>query len=133
MTDSIDTNIVLRCILGDVPKQRIQAMELLKSTDSVHYLSNQALLECIYVLEVTEEMTRGEVVDLLTFFLGRFSDRIVYDRNLTAIAFPFYLAHPKLSWTDCALAAEAEITHHEPLLTFDRKLASQAPQAKLVE
>ena len=68
MTDSIDTNIVLRCILGDVPRQRSLAVSILKSSESLHYLSNQALLECIYVLEITEEMTRREVVDLLTFF-----------------------------------------------------------------
>lgn len=133
MTDSIDTNIVLRCILGDVPEQRLLAINLLKSSNSLHYLSNQALLECIYVLEMTEEMTRQEVVDSLSFFLARFCDHVVYDRNLTAIAFPLYLAHPKLSWADCSLASEAELTHHEPLFTFDRKLANQLPQAKLLE
>ena len=133
MTDSIDANIVLRCILGDVPRQRALAVSIIKSSESLHYLSNQALLECIYVLEITEEMTRREVVDLLTFFLARFSDKIVYDRALTKLAFPLYLSHPKLSWADCALAVEAELSHHEPLLTFDRKLANQLPQAKLVE
>ena len=133
MTDSIDTNIVLRCILGDIPEQRLLAINLLKSANSIHYLSNQALLECIYVLEIAEEMTRQEVVDSLSFFLARFCDHIVYDRNLTTIAFPLYLSHPKLSWTDCALASEAELSHHEPLFTFDRKLANQLSQAKLVE
>lgn len=132
MTDSIDTNIILRCILGDVPEQRILATNFIKNTDSQHYLSNQALLECVYVLEMVEEMSRQELVDLLNFFLTRFSDRIVYDQKLTTIAFPLYLAHSKLSWADCALAAEAEITHHEPLFTFDKKLASQLPQAKLL-
>lgn len=132
MTDSIDTNIVLRCILGDVPEQRLLAVDLLKSSNSLHYLSSQALLECVYVLEMVEEMTRQEVVDCLNFFLARFCDHIVYNRDLTAIAFPLYLAHPKQSWADCALAAEAEHSHHEPLYTFDRKLASQLPQAKLL-
>ena len=132
MTDSIDTNIVLRCILGDVPEQRLLAVKLLKSSESLHHLSNQALLECVYILEMVEEMTRQEVADSLNFFLARFCDRVVYDRNLTMMAFPLYLAHPKLSWADCALAAEAELTHHEPLYTFDRKLANQLPQAKLL-
>lgn len=132
MTDSIDTNIVLRCILGDVPEQRLLAVDLLKSSNSLHYLSSQALLECVYVLEMVEEMTRQEVVDCLNFFLARFCDHIVYNRDLTAIAFPLYLAHPKLSWADCALAAEAELSHHEPLYTFDRKLANQLSQAKLL-
>ena len=132
MTDSIDTNIILRCILGDIPEQRALATNFIKNTDSQHYLSSQALLECIYVLEIVQEMSRQELVDSLNFFLTRFSDRIIYDQKLTSIAFPLYLTHPKLSWADCALAAEAEITHHEPLFTFDKKLASQLPQAKLL-
>ena len=131
-TDSIDTNIVLRYILGDIPAQRTKAASFLKTPDSTHFLSNQAILECIYVMENTLEMPRTEVVDLMNFFLTRHADQIEYDRNITAIAFPYYLEHSKLSWADCALAAEAEIKHREPLYTFDRKLATQTPQAKLL-
>ncbi len=132
MTDSIDTNIVLRCILNDVPEQRDAAMRLLKTPNSTHYLSDQAILECIYVLEVTMGLPREDVVDLLSFFLTRYDGVITYNRALTKLAFPYYLKYPKLSWADCALAAEAEINHHEPLFTFDKKLASQLSQAKLV-
>ena len=32
-----------------------------------------------------------------------------------------------------ALAVGAELSHHESLFTFDRKLANQLPQAKLTE
>ncbi|MBQ3293431.1 PIN domain-containing protein [Candidatus Saccharibacteria bacterium] len=132
MTDSLDTNIILRCILGDVPEQRKKAAELLSQPGVSHYLSNQALMECIYVLENGQEIPREEVVNLMAFFLTRYSDTLIYDNGITQIAFPMYLAHPKLSWGDCALAAEAEVKHHEPLMTFDRKLANQVASAKLV-
>ena len=132
MTDSLDTCVALRCMLGDVPEQRLQAAEILKQPGSLHYFSNQALLECVYVMEKVNDMPRQEVADHITFFLARYNDTILYDNELVRIAFPLYLAHPKLSWTDCALAAEAEVRHHEPLMTFDRKLAAQAPQAKMV-
>ena len=131
-TDSIDTNIVLRCILGDVPAQRKKAAEFLSTPSDTHYLSSQVLLECIYVMEIALAIPRQELVDLISFFLARYADRLEYDRNMTAIAFPYYLERPKLSWADCALAAEAEVKHREPLYTFDRKLASQLPQAKLL-
>lgn len=131
-TDSIDTNIVLRCILGDVPVQRQKAARFLREENTVHYLSSQAILECVYVMEIALEMPREEVTDSLNFFLTRYSDTLEYDRSLTANIIPYYLAHPKLSWVDCALAAEAEYRHREPLFTFDRKLASQSPQAKLL-
>ena len=132
MTDSIDTNIVLRCILGDVPEQREAAVKLLNAPEATHYLSDQALSECMYVLEITMDLPREDVVDFMNFFLARYDGTIVYNRALTKLAFPVYLAHPKLSWNDCALAAEAEINHHEPLFTFDKALARQLPQAKLV-
>ncbi|MBR2831132.1 PIN domain-containing protein [Candidatus Saccharibacteria bacterium] len=133
MTDSLDTNVILRCILGDIPEQREKATEFLRNSSSMHYISNQAILECIYVLEVTIKASRVAVVDMLNFFLTRYSDGLIYDRALTSLAFPYYLSHPKLSWADCALAAEAEIHHHEPLWTFDKKLANQLPQAKLLK
>lgn len=133
MSDSIDTNVVLRCVLGDMPEQRKRALRFLNESNAVHYLSNQALLECVYVLEIAEEMTRQEVVNHLNFFLTRYDGVIIYDYELTSLAFPMYLAHPKLSWADCALAAEAEINHHEPLFTFDKKLAQQHPSAKMLE
>lgn len=131
-TDSIDTNIVLRCILGDVPEQRKLAAGFLRKSGATHYLSSQAILECIYVMEVAMEIPREEVVDLMNFFLARYSDCIEYDREMTKVAFPIYLKNPKLSWADCALAAEAEIRHREPLFTFDKKLAAQMAQAKLL-
>ena len=131
-TDSIDTNIVLRYILGDEPEKRVRVAEFLKTSSNTHYLSNQVILECIYVMEITLEMPRIEVVDSMNFFLARHGDKIEYDRKMTAIAFPYYLAHPKLSWVDCALVAEAEARHREPLFTFDKKLASQARRAKML-
>lgn len=132
-TDAIDTNIVLRCVLGDVPEQRRKAAQFLREGSSSHYLSAQAILECVYVMEIAMEIPREEVVDILSFFLTRYGDVIEYDREMVAGAIPYYLAHPKLSWVDCALAAEAEIRHREPLFTFDKKLAKQLPQAKLLD
>ncbi len=131
-TDSIDTNIILRCILGDVPEQRKTAAKFLRTPNTTHYLSSQAILECIYVLEIAEEIPREEVVDLLNFFLTRYSDVLEYDHEMVAIALSYYRTYPKLSWADCALSAEAELKHREPLFTFDKKLANQLPQAKLL-
>lgn len=132
MTDSLDTNVVLRYILNDIPEQKQQVIRLLETKNVTHYLSNQTFLEIFYMLEKTYMASRERAVDAMLFFLTRYDGVVEYDHDLTRIAFPLYLEHPKLSWADCALAAEAEIRHHEPLMTFDQKLASQAPQAKLV-
>lgn len=131
-TDSIDTNIVLRYILGDVPEQRRLAAELLGRSNTTHYLSSQAILECAYVMEIVEEMPRAGIAESLRLFLARYSGVIEYDREMLNLAIPVYLEHPKLSWVDCALAAEAELKHREPLFTFDKKLANQISNAKLL-
>ena len=133
MTDSLDTNIVLRYILNDIPEQKQAVIKLLSSKNTTHFLSNQAILETFYVLEKCYSASRDTAANAVSFFLTRYSDVLDYDINLTRIAFPLYIAHPKLSWVDCALAAEAEIKHHEPLYTFDKALARQTVQAKLLE
>ena len=132
MTDSIDTNIILRYILGDIPEQRRQVAEYLKHSPSTHFISNQVLLECIYAMEITLDMPRAEITDLMAFFLARYSDKLEYDRDMLAEAFPHYLNHPKLSWVDCALSAEAKARHHAPVVTFDKKFATQIPGVKLL-
>lgn len=131
-TDSIDTNILLRYLLGDVPEQRKLAANFLRDSKSSHYLSNQALLESIYVMEIVEEMTRDEIIDSLNLFFTRYNSVLEYDCSLFNLASTSYQQHPKLSWADCALAAEAELKQREPLFTFDKKLANQLPQAKLL-
>ena len=131
-TDSIDTNIVLRYILGDIPEQRRLTAKLLEQPNTTHYLSPQAILECVYVLEIAEEIPRAEIADLLNLFFARYGGVLEYDREMVNLATTNYLSHPKLSWADCALAAEAELKHREPLFTFDKKLSNQLPEAKLL-
>lgn len=131
-TSSLDTNLVVHYLIGDIPSQRSRVSELLQAQSAIYYFTNIALSETFYVLEKYYQLPREDIVDMLNFFLTRYSDRLIYDHTLTSLAFPYYLSHPKLSWADCALAAEAEITHHEPLWTFDKKLARQLPQAKLL-
>lgn len=131
-TNSLDTNLVVHYILGDVPEQRKLVAQLLRAPNAVYYFTNMALSETFYALEKFYKMPREEITDDLNFFLARYDGIIIYNRALTKLAFPIYLTHPKLSWNDCALAAEAEINHHEPLFTFDKALARQLPQVKLV-
>ena len=130
-TSSLDANIIVRYITGDIPTQRELVKKLLATPNSTFYLSDLALSEVVYVFATVYEKPREEIVNLLNFFLSRYNN-IIYNRELTSSVFPFYLTHSKLSFNDCCLAYYAEATHHEPLFTFDRKLANQSPSAKLL-
>ena len=131
-SDSIDTNIILRCIMNDVPGQREKVLELLYTPKTVHYVEDLALAEVLYALENFYLLERDDAVERLAMFLARFDGFISYNRGLTSLAFPYYLDHPKLSFYDCCLASYAELKHREPLFTFDKKLAQQLPQAKVL-
>ena len=129
---SIDTNIVLRLILNDVPAQRRRVLKLLSQPNATYCLEDLALAEIVYVLETVCQYPRADIVDKLLFFLARYDGVIEYNRPLTRSVFPFYLEHPKLSFSDCCLATMAELSGAEPLFTLDKKLAGQHPSAKLL-
>ena len=130
-TSSLDTSLAVRVLTRDDEKKCRKVLELLASGCSFMF-SDFALYETVYVLETVYDKPRGEVVDLINFFLTRYDDVIQYNHALTETVFPFFLAHPKLSFGDCCLAATAELEGAEPLFTFDKKLAQQHPSAKLL-
>ena len=129
---SIDTNIVLRILVNDIPKQRRRAVKLLSQPNATYCLEDIALTEIVHVLETVYGCSRVDIIDKLSFFLARYDGIIEYNRPLMRSVFPFYLEHPKLSFNDCCLAAMAELNGAEPLFTLDKKLASQHPSAKLL-
>ena len=132
-SDSLDTNIILRYIIGDVPGQFTIADKFFRLSTSTHHIEDLAISEIVYVLTKQYGRSRSQIVNLLNFFLARFSNVLEYNHDLTSIVFPFYLNHPKLSFNDCCLSAYAETKHHEPLWTFDQKFARQADNAKLLK
>ena len=131
-SDSLDANILVHYIVNDIPSQRQAVTKLLSIPGSTHHVSDLAISETIFVLEKTYARSREEIASLLTLFFSFYSDSIDYNRDITSKIFSVYLSHPKLSFNDCYLAHDAEISHAEPLFTFDKKLAKQHPSAKLL-
>ena len=127
--ESIDTNVLLRIILGDNPDQRTLALELLERPATTFYLSSVAIMEVAFVLEKIIGYTREEISESLTRVLGAYNN-IEYDEKTLRNALEFYVNHPSLSFDDCYLAEEAAQKNCEPLWTFDHKLATQSPTAK---
>ena len=130
--DSLDTNLILRFILGDDSAARERVREILDAPSTMHHVEDLAISEVVYVLEAVYEQTRKEIATELQMFLTRYSGCLVYNQRMFAMAIPFYEEHPKVSFNDCCLASYAELTGAEPLLTFDKKLAAQHPAAKAV-
>jgi len=117
---SLDTNVVLRFLLDDIPEQTNKATKII--TENKVYVTDVVAVEVIYVLEKVIELSRQDIVKLVTGFLG-FSN-VVHNPYFLLNAIDFYEHHPSLSLVDCYAAAEVE-AYNNKLVTFDRRLISQ--------
>lgn len=128
-TASLDTNVILRLLLKDVPGQHIQAAELI-SRPGRFAIADTAVIEAVFVLARNYQIPREEIAGAVLEFLR--DERYDCNRPLYAKAFPIFTARPSLSFEDCCLAAYAELNGALPLYTFDKDLARQMVQAELV-
>lgn len=117
---SLDTNVVLRFLLDDVPDQTKKATDVI--TKNKVYVTDVVAVEVIYVLEKVIELSRKDITKLVTDFLG-FSS-VVHNPYFLLNAIRLYELHPSLSIVDCYASAEAE-AYNNKLATFDKRLASQ--------
>ncbi len=122
-TVSLDTNVLLRLLIEDVPKQAQQARELIRQPFTFR-VSDLAISEFCFVTDKLYGLTRAETVERLEFLLRL--PNISCNRGLFEQALPLYATHPALSFIDCCLAIQAELNDAVPLYTFDKKLANQS-------
>ena len=128
--ESVDTNVILRLILKDVPEQCLRVQDLFMRMGVSYNVADLAIEEVVYVLQKVCGWTREGIVESLSSVLEL--PWFKYNKNLFDQVFPMYLAYPKLSFNDCCLAVYANLNEAEPLWTFDRALAERLPGAKLL-
>ena len=126
---TIDTNVLLRWVLNDVPTQAVAAEALLTNGEQ-HLVPDEALIETVFVLDKVMGLSRATVVASVELVMG--VAQLSLDRALWRTALNDYLAHPKLSISDTFLTAIAHATRQLPLYTFDKKLANQLDGAELL-
>lgn len=129
--ESLDTNTILRFILGDNKSQQEKVLSLLLRPDISYYIDDLVFFEIIYILTSDNYgFSRDIIANFVEMIFKRLD--IVGDYALISEATHFYVAHPKLSWADCYLSVKTTHLNHTPLWTFDKKLAGQSKNAKLI-
>jgi predicted nucleic acid-binding protein len=128
MAASLDTNCLLRWLLGDLPEQAEAVTRLLASQDTFA-VADAVIIEVVFVLEKLKKIDRELIQKAVMAIMARAN--IKCSRELFEETMPIYVDHPKLSVMDCYLSVLAKRDKALPLYTFDRKLANQL-QAKLV-
>ncbi|HMO77831.1 MAG TPA: PIN domain-containing protein [Candidatus Paceibacterota bacterium] len=117
---SLDTNTLLRLVLGDVPKQTA-AVDSLLMNGGVFQVSDITIVEMVFVLEKIYHQPRTLVIDNINAIMAH--SNIDCNRKVFNLTLPLYLANPKLSIVDCLLTKYAELNKATPLYTFDADLA----------
>ena len=126
---SLDTNCLLRWLLDDAPEQTIIITDVINS-EEILAIADAALIETVFVLENIKKISRETIRKAILTVFGK--SNIKCNRDLFIEILTFYINRPKLSFVDCYLDVNARKTGDVPLLTFDKKMANQLPNAKLL-
>ena len=125
---SIDSNIILRFVLRDVPEQARAAEDLFKrmKPGSIQ-VADAVFFECVWVL--TGPLYSFERKDIAEILLRLIKVPCFNcNRQLLEKAIPRYLQHSSASFLDVCLATYAELNGATPLLTYDKVLAKSLPR-----
>jgi predicted nucleic-acid-binding protein len=117
---SLDTNVVLRYLLKDIPAQYARAKKLF--TKSPLYVSDVVVSEAAFVLEKAVGLERAKVAVLLRFLLA--TPGLIANDHILGEAVDLFEIRTALSFVDCHAAIEAKI-FGSSLYTFDKKLLHQ--------
>ena len=120
----VDTNVLVRFLVGDDETQANQVYRLFKKAESEQkelFVPVLVILELIWVLESVYETSRAEMIDalrdLLLMPVLRFEDRAAVQQFLLAAQGSTY------DLSDLLIAHTAKEQGCAAVLTFDRKAA----------
>lgn len=122
MTNLLDTNVLLRFLVGDDKVQQQKAVFWFKQAEKGQrkiVISPIIVAEASFVLESFYHKNRLEIADSLEVFL---SQRWLQVDDRDTVLSLWYWYKKGLHFVDSFLIAKAKI-NHSPILSFDKKLA----------
>ena len=115
---AVDTNLLVRLVARDDPKQVVAAENFVSSGAWVSHL---VLVEMTWVLESVYDLAPKEVWTAVDMLLNHTS-LTVQDSEVVHAALEQLRAAPALGFSDCLVLEVARKAGHLPLGTFDRRL-----------
>lgn len=114
-----DTNVVVRLITRDDPKQTAAAEAFVEKGAWVSHL---ALVEATWVLSSVYELDAKAIATTVDMLINHAS-LVLQDEDVVALALAQFRKRPSLGFSDCLMLEVARKAGHLPLGTFDRRLA----------
>jgi predicted nucleic acid-binding protein len=127
---SLDTNVLLRALLNDIPAQHDAAKALIESPGVRYRVSDTALIELAFVLDRHYGFSRSDIAEALSGLTAH--PKLSCNTDAITAAADAFVDCPALSFEDCYLAQSAREQNALPLWTFDSKLAAQSDFAELL-
>jgi predicted nucleic-acid-binding protein len=113
---AVDTNVLVRLVTRDDPKQATAAESFI---DSGAWVSHLVLVEATWVLTTVYEVGAAELAVAVDMLLNHRA-LTVQDADVVALALQQFQAKPALGFSDCLVLEVARKAGHLPLGTFDR-------------
>jgi len=116
---AIDTNVLVRLIVGDDARQTAAAEKFIERGV---WASHLVLAETIWVLASVYEMKPAQLADVVEMLLNH-QDLTIQDADVISQAVAQFREHPALGLSDCLVLEIARKAGHLPLATLDRELS----------
>jgi predicted nucleic-acid-binding protein len=124
---AVDTNVVVRLLARDDPKQ-VAAAEAFVEPGA--WVSHLVLMEAVWVLESVYEVEHTALANGIEMLLDH-AELALQDGEVVEAALARYRARPALGFSDCLILEVARRAGHLPLGTFDRDLGKLEGAQKL--
>lgn len=116
---AIDTNVLVRLLARDDPKQALAADKFIAKGAWVSHL---VLAETLWVLDSVYDRTAAQQCTILEMLLGH-ETIVLQDADTVTAALVHFRKKPALGFSDCLVLEIASHAGHTPLGTFDKALA----------
>ena len=120
---TLDTNVLIRYLVGDVPEQAEAARELIEglTPDTPGFICREVVLEVAWVLERSYRFTRNQVAEALMDLTA--SDSLVVESSDDVAAAAYRYRQGGVGFSDLMILKATERADAAPLHTFDQRLA----------
>ena len=120
---SIDTNVIVRYLVGDDAEQAEAARALLDGLTLADpgFICREVVIETAWVLERSYRFTRARVAEALMDLTA--SDSLVVENSDDVAAAAYLYRQGGAGFSDLMVLSAAERAGATPLYTFDRRLA----------
>ena len=120
---ALDTNVIVRYLVGDHPEQAEAARALLErlTPGNPGFICREVVMEVGWVLERAYRFTRAQIAEALMDLTA--SDSLVVEHGDDVAAAAYRYRQGGVGFSDLMVLAAAERAGAVPLYTFDRRLA----------